>query len=97
VKSFITRNTITIHANIQSKDAAASVRSYNAPQPPTAPSLPTDLAAELSKFDAQEPEISSASSSASKPSAAASAEGGESAEEYLKFLEKDLPKADAHH
>ncbi|KAK4683461.1 hypothetical protein P7C73_g6802, partial [Tremellales sp. Uapishka_1] len=63
------------------------------PSPPTAPALPTDLAAELANFDKQEPTLGSTSAA---PKAAVT-EGGESAEEYLSFLEKDLPKADAHH
>ncbi|KIR57376.1 F-type H+-transporting ATPase subunit H [Cryptococcus gattii Ru294] len=69
-----------------------SVRSFAAPKAPSAPSLPTDLASELSKFDATEPTIGG-----SAPKTVASSEGGESVEEYLAFLEKDLPKADAHH
>ncbi|OWT40146.1 F-type H+-transporting ATPase subunit H [Cryptococcus neoformans] len=69
-----------------------SVRSFTAPKAPSAPSLPTDLASELSKFDAEEPTIGG-----SAPKTSASSEGGESVEEYLAFLEKDLPKADAHH
>ncbi|KGB74732.1 F-type H+-transporting ATPase subunit H [Cryptococcus deuterogattii 99/473] len=69
-----------------------SVRSFAAPKAPSAPSLPTDLASELSKFDAEEPTIGG-----SAPKTVASSEGGESVEEYLAFLEKDLPKADAHH
>ncbi|AFR95157.1 F-type H+-transporting ATPase subunit H [Cryptococcus neoformans C23] len=69
-----------------------SVRSFTAPKAPSAPALPTDLASELSKFDAEEPTIGG-----SAPKTSASSEGGESVEEYLAFLEKDLPKADAHH
>ncbi|WWD22143.1 hypothetical protein CI109_106632 [Kwoniella shandongensis] len=71
-----------------------AVRSFSAPKAPTAPSLPTDLASELSKFDAEEPTIGGGGA---KPAAASSAEGGESADEYLTFLEKDLPKHEAHH
>ncbi|KAK6903958.1 F-type H+-transporting ATPase subunit H [Kwoniella mangroviensis CBS 10435] len=80
----------------KSADAhVGSVRTYSAPKAPSAPTLPSDLASELSKFDAEEPVIGG---SAPKATATATdAEGGESAEEYLKFLEKDLPKADAHH
>ncbi|WWC87095.1 uncharacterized protein L201_001981 [Kwoniella dendrophila CBS 6074] len=80
----------------KSADAhVGSVKSFNAPKPPTAPTLPSDLASELSKFDAQEPTIGG---SAPKASATSSTEAeGESADDYLKFLEKDLPKADAHH
>ncbi|KAK1926466.1 ATP synthase complex subunit H-domain-containing protein [Papiliotrema laurentii] len=77
----------------QAKDAHVGVvRNYNAPTPPQAPALPSDLHGELAKFDAQEPVIGSSS----KP-VAATVDGGESAEEYLAFLEKDYPKVDAHH
>ena len=79
-------------ANHQTADAASAVRSYKAPASPKAPTLPTDLASELSKFDAQEPSF--ASPAAKK---ATSTDGAESADEYLTFLEKDMPKADAHH
>ncbi|OCF39931.1 F-type H+-transporting ATPase subunit H [Kwoniella heveanensis CBS 569] len=79
----------------KSADAhVGSVRTFSAPKAPSAPTLPSDLAAELSKFDAQEPTIGG---SAPKAAAAATAEGNESADEYLKFLEQDLPKAEKHH
>ncbi|WRT64983.1 uncharacterized protein IL334_001924 [Kwoniella shivajii] len=70
------------------------VKSFNAPKPPTAPTLPSDLAAELSKFDAEEPTIGGSTKASATT---ASSTEGESADDYLKFLEKDLPKADAHH
>ncbi|WVQ76827.1 hypothetical protein IAR50_006501 [Cryptococcus sp. DSM 104548] len=69
-----------------------AVRSFTAPQAPTAPSLPTDLASELSKFDAEEPALGATAKKASTTS-----EASEGVEEYLAFLEKDLPKAEAHH
>jgi len=56
--------------------------------------LPTDLAAELSKFDAEEPTIGATSTKAAAPS---TEESGEGAQEFLAFLEKDYPKVDAHH
>ena len=71
------------------------MRNYTAPSPPKAPALPTDLAAELAKFDSEEPVIGSTATAS--PAAHKGEEGGESAEEYLAFLEKDLPKAEAHH
>jgi F-type H+-transporting ATPase subunit h len=78
----------------QAKDAHASVvRSYSAPATPSAPALPTDLAAELSKFDATEPTLGNKASAAAAPT---SSEDGQSAAEYLKFLEADLPKPDHH-
>lgn len=80
---------------LQAKDAAAgSVRNYTAPTPPQAPALPTDLAGELSKFDAEEPTIGQSSAA---PKAAATEDAGEGAQEFLNFLEKDIPKDDAHH
>jgi len=78
----------------QAKDAASShVRSYTAPSPPKAPALPTDLAAELSKFDAEEPVIGSTATT--KPGG--SSEEGEGAAEYLAFLEAPLPEKEVHH
>lgn len=77
----------------QAKDAAAGlVRNYTAPTPPKAPALPSDLAGELAKFDATEPVIG-----ATEAKETPIAEEGEGADEYLTFLEKDLPKAAAHH
>jgi len=80
----------------QAKDAHAGVvRNYTAPTPPQAPALPTDLAAELSKFDAEEPTIGA--TSAAKSTGSSTEEVGEGAQEFLAFLEKDLPKEEAHH
>jgi F-type H+-transporting ATPase subunit h len=79
--------------DVQTADASSSVRSYKAPSSPKAPALPTDLASELSKFDAEEPSFAAPASTKT----ASTTEGAESADEYLTFLEKDLPKADAHH
>jgi F-type H+-transporting ATPase subunit h len=60
--------------------------------------LPSDLTAELSKFDATEPVLASASTTADVTTSATAEEGvAGGAKEYLEFLEKDLPKADAHH
>lgn len=83
---------------LKSADAhLSSVKSYAAPAAPQAPTLPSDLTAELSKFDATEPVLSSSTSTADV-TAASSEEGvAGGAKEYLEFLEKDLPKADAHH
>jgi len=79
-----------------SKDAAsAHVRSFTPPSAPKAPTLPSDLAAELAKFDKVEPTLGATSSKAATSGSAAT--GGESADEYLSFLEQDLPKKDAHH
>lgn len=84
-------------AALQAKDAHVGVvKSYTAPASPQAPSLPSDLSAELSKFDATEPALASAPAATQDVSADAG-EGNAGAKEYLAFLEKDLPKADAHH
>ncbi|WWC67730.1 uncharacterized protein I206_101642 [Kwoniella pini CBS 10737] len=80
----------------KSTDAhVGAVRSYSAPKPPSAPTLPSDLASELSKFDAEEPVIGGSSPKSSATTS--TTEAGESADDYLKFLEQDLPKKDAHH
>ncbi|WVQ84058.1 hypothetical protein IAT38_006203 [Cryptococcus sp. DSM 104549] len=77
----------------KSADAhVGAVRNFSAPKAPAAPSLPTDLASELSKFDAEEPVIGGSAPKA----AAATTEGGESADEFLAFLEKDHPKEEHH-
>jgi len=72
------------------------VRTFSAPASPTPPTLPTDLASELSAFDSAEPVLAS-----SAPSKSAAVDEGsdatQGADEYLSFLERDLPKAEAHH
>jgi F-type H+-transporting ATPase subunit h len=73
-------------------DPAHLHRPRTAPTPPKAPALPSDLAGELAKFDATEPVIG-----ATEAKETPIAEEGEGADEYLTFLEKDLPKAAAHH
>ncbi len=75
---------------------AGSVKSFSAPSAPSPPQLPTDLAAELSAFDAAEPQFA-APASAKKDTTGASEGQGEGVKEYIEFLERDLPKADAHH
>jgi F-type H+-transporting ATPase subunit h len=82
----------------QAKDAhVGTVKSYTAPTTPQAPSLPSDLASELSKFDSLEPALASSTPATKDVSAEAGEEGAAGANEYLAFLEKDLPKADAAH
>ncbi|KAJ3727321.1 ATP synthase complex subunit H-domain-containing protein [Lentinula guzmanii] len=75
------------------KDAHVGVvKSYSPPGAPKAPSLPSDIASELTAYDASEP------TSASQPAPQSS--GGETvsgADAYLSFLEQDLPKPEAHH
>lgn len=81
-------------ANPQSADAhAQAVRTFAAPAAPAAPVLPTDLAAEMSKFDATEPVLGAAPTAAP---AAQQAETGGSAQQFLEQMEADLPKNDHH-
>jgi len=75
------------------KDAHVGVvKSYSLPPTPNSPRLPSDLAAELSAYDATEP--SKAAETKSTGSAIQDVGG---AEAYLGFLEQDLPKPEAHH
>jgi F-type H+-transporting ATPase subunit h len=71
------------------------VKTYTAPSQPKAPVLPSDLASELSTYDASEP----AKAEVPKKIATNHAEDiGTGADAYLGFLEQDLPKAaEAHH
>ncbi|KAI5823524.1 hypothetical protein K523DRAFT_255015 [Schizophyllum commune Tattone D] len=72
------------------KDAhVGQVRSWSAPQKPAAPALPTDLAAELSAYDAAEPTLASAPAAGEAPAAASAAE------EFLEMLEAD-PVVEEH-
>ncbi|EUC66041.1 ATP synthase complex subunit H [Rhizoctonia solani AG-3 Rhs1AP] len=83
-------------APVKAKDAhIGAVKSYTAPSAPSPPSAPTDLASELSKYDATEPTLADAPSTPS-PAAQAQGEVG-SADAFLAFLEQDVPKAEAHH
>jgi len=82
-----------IACTCQAKDAHVGVvKTYAQPTSPLPPSVPSDLAAELSAYDTAEPTRAE--------SVAASGEikdfaGG--ADAFLSFLEQDLPKPDAHH
>ena len=80
----------------QAKDAHVGVvKSYSLPPAPQAPTLPADLAGELSAWDAAEPTFAAASA---KPAAEAESAGPTGAEQFLAFLEADEPKHDeAHH
>jgi len=82
----------------QVKDAhVGAVKTFNAPSAPKAPQLPSDLAAELSKYDAEEPSSAESSSVASSLSSSSAEELGGGAKEFLAFLEKDVPKPVHHH
>jgi len=64
------------------------------PPTPKSPALPTDLAAELEAYDAVEP---TAAAAPAAQATSATEEGTGGAEEFLAFLEKDLPKVEHHH
>ncbi|KAF7313221.1 hypothetical protein MKEN_01008700 [Mycena kentingensis (nom. inval.)] len=75
---------------VLAKDAHVGVvKSYALPPAPKAPALPTDLASDLSAYDASEP----VSSAAEKAVPAELADGG--AEAFLEILEADVH--DEHH
>ncbi|KAF8346570.1 ATP synthase complex subunit H-domain-containing protein [Amanita rubescens] len=75
------------------KDAHVGVvKSYSLPPAPKAPVLPVDLASELAEYDATEPTV--AQKAVSQESVEAGTGG---ADEYLAFLEQDIPKPEAHH
>ncbi|KAF6749611.1 ATP synthase complex subunit H-domain-containing protein [Ephemerocybe angulata] len=76
------------------KDAhVGAVKAFALPPAPKAPTLPADLAAELSAYDAAEPvPASTVSASADAP-----AHESTGADAFLTFLEADVPKPEAHH
>lgn len=85
----------------KAKDAhVGAVREFKAPAVPEAPSLPGDVAAELSAYDASEPTLAPKSGA---PAATSTTEGHGKADgkltgpALLKFLEQDLPKEEHHH
>ncbi|KAI0669004.1 ATP synthase complex subunit H-domain-containing protein [Trametes maxima] len=78
---------------VQAKDAHVGVvKAYSLPPTPQAPTLPADLASELSAYDATEPTFAAAA----KPAEEASS-GPTGADAFLSFLEADEPKVEAHH
>lgn len=84
-------------ANItQAKDAHVGVvKQYTMPPTPKAPVLPSDLATELSTYDATEPTSASAPAVKTPSSPEESVTG---ANAFLSFLEEDLPEEEeAHH
>ncbi|KAJ7482193.1 ATP synthase complex subunit H-domain-containing protein [Mycena galericulata] len=83
------------------KDAHVGVvKAYSLPPAPKAPALPSDLASELSAYDASEPVAAASASPASAAFGAdsshhhAEADGG--AEAFLELLEADVPP-EGHH
>jgi len=78
----------------QVKDAhVGAVKKFTLPPSPKSPALPTDLAAELEAYDAQEPTAAAPAVQATS----ATEEATDGAEEFLAFLEQDLPKVEHHH
>lgn len=79
------------YVSTQAKDAhVGTVKSYSAPAAPQVPTLPSDLASELSAFDASEPTKASADVA---PTGASAVPSG--AEAFLTFLEAD--EVEEHH
>ncbi|CDO69958.1 hypothetical protein BN946_scf184836.g32 [Trametes cinnabarina] len=77
----------------QPQDAHVGVvKNFQHPPAPQPPTLPTDLASELSAYDAAEPTLA-----ASAKPAESEESGPTGAESFLAFLEADEPKAEAHH
>ncbi|EJD39853.1 hypothetical protein AURDEDRAFT_171127 [Auricularia subglabra TFB-10046 SS5] len=75
------------------KDAhVGAVKDFAAPAAPQAPELPGNFAAELSAYDAADPDLVEA---AQTPAAQTATTGGAPA--FLAFLEADIPKHDHHH
>jgi F-type H+-transporting ATPase subunit h len=87
---------LTLNGRPQPKDAHVGVvKTYSAPPRPKPPILSSDLASELSAYNASEPAKAEV---AKKASASHSEDVGAGADAYLEFLEQDLPKAEeAHH
>ncbi|ETW79807.1 hypothetical protein HETIRDRAFT_321825, partial [Heterobasidion irregulare TC 32-1] len=74
------------------KDAHVGVvKAYSAPAAPKPPTLPTDIASELSAYDAAEP-----TRAAVESIPVAAGQSGAGAEAYLAFLEAD-EKEEVHH
>ncbi|KIP06783.1 hypothetical protein PHLGIDRAFT_128107 [Phlebiopsis gigantea 11061_1 CR5-6] len=76
------------------KDAhVGAVKAYSLPPKPQPPTLPNDLASELSAYDAAEPTKAESKAAAAEPIEA----GKNGGEAFLDFLEHDVPKEDHHH
>ncbi|KZP28004.1 hypothetical protein FIBSPDRAFT_917829 [Athelia psychrophila] len=76
------------------KDAhVGAVKNFAAPTAPKAPTLPQDLAAELSAYESAEPsKVEAVQTKAGNAGSTGGADG------FLQFLEADVPKAEeAHH
>ncbi|KAI0641003.1 ATP synthase complex subunit H-domain-containing protein [Trametes meyenii] len=78
---------------VQAKDAHVGVvKAYALPPTPQVPTLPADLASELSAYDAAEPTFAAAAKPVEEVSS-----GPTGADAFLSFLEADEPKVEAHH
>ncbi|KAH9925636.1 ATP synthase complex subunit H-domain-containing protein [Epithele typhae] len=81
-------------APVMAKDAHVGVvKAYSLPPAPQVPALPSDLAAELSAYDATEPTVAEVKAA---PSADADA-APTGADQFLSFLEADEPVAHKEH
>ena len=79
---------------LQAKDAHVGVvKAYALPPVPQPPTLPADLAGELSAWDATEPTFAAQAAPAAEGEVAAPT----GADQFLAFLEADEPKHEAHH
>ena len=79
--------------NNQAQDAHVGVvKAYSIPPVPQPPTLPSDLASELSAYDASEPTVAEAPVTASSTEQVTTG-----ADTFLTFLEADLPKDEGHH
>jgi len=96
VQELYLRELKTYKAPPAPKDAHVGlVKTYSAPSQPKPPVLPSDLASELSAYDASEPTKVEVSG---KAATSHTEDVGTGADAYLSFLEQDLPKAEeAHH
>ncbi|PCH42896.1 hypothetical protein WOLCODRAFT_102755 [Wolfiporia cocos MD-104 SS10] len=76
------------------KDAhVGAVKTYSIPPAPQPPTIPVDLASELSAYDATEPVVAGAAeTSAASPETLTTG-----ADTFLAFLEADEPREEAHH
>ncbi|KAG0706352.1 ATP synthase complex subunit H-domain-containing protein [Suillus ampliporus] len=78
------------------KDAhVGSVKVFSLPAVPKPPTLPIDLAAELTAYDATEP--TKADAEVVSSSAHAGEDVGKGADAFLGFLEADVKQAEVHH
>jgi len=83
----------------QAADAhVGSVKVFHALAKPTPPPLPADLATDLAEYESSEPTLTGPSAAGGIAAATGSAEdGGSTPQEFLAFLEADLPKEDHAH